>query len=528
MELEFPSEFSGKELTVEKIGLFFERYMIKYKLGNIISKGGFSICYKCCCIKNNKLEIYVAKEIIDFSLKRVRNEIFINKYLDNKNIVKLIDNFLYDNKHYLIFEYCSNGDLYSLLKKRTRLTEIEVQYYIQHLIQALIHLRDNNIIHRDIKLKNMYLTENMEFKLGDFGLAKKLFYFEEKCIDVVGTLHYMAPEIFEEKSYSFPADIWSIGVIMYALIIGKLPFNGENFYELKEKIIRVDYNFPENAIISNSAKDLIKLILIRDPEKRPNIYRILEHDFFNLGNSIPKKLPKYFIDRPPSLNYIRNFMKDADENGIVNREVTTKNLNYFEIFEKDEENNKNDNNKKLEIYVVECIPIKKYGLGYQLSDNSYGVCFNDCTKILKKQNSNIFYYIEKKENLKDYKLFDTELPIDVQKKYEILQDFINIFVSKENASSNILSQNDVKEYYEKYYKEISLIQKIKVKKDYNEISLNHKIYVKKYYLCDNNTIVLRLNNDVIQIYFFDGEIILFSKNQGAVTFIKKDRDRVEK
>jgi polo-like kinase 1 len=139
-----------------------------------------------------------------------------------------------------MFEYCENKDLSSLLKKRRKLKEIEVQYYIYQLIQALIHLQERNIIHRDIKLENIFLTEKLELKLGDFGLARKLNYPEAKCYDFAGTPAYMAPEIFEIKpSYTLKADIWPIGVIMYQLLLGELPFKGVDAV-LEEKIKNVN------------------------------------------------------------------------------------------------------------------------------------------------------------------------------------------------------------------------------------------------------------------------------------------------
>ena len=331
---EFPDEFDGKQLSHEKIKYDGTKELVRYKLGKILGKGGFSVCYKCCGIKDKKKKIYAAKEIdVEKSPKdRIENEILIYKELGHKNIVKLHDYFNYDKKTYLMFEYCENKDLSALLKNRGKLKEIEVQYYIYQLIQALIHLQERNIIHRDIKSQNIFLTEKLELKLGDFGLARKLMYSDTKCHENAGTTHYMAPEIFEIKpSYTLKADIWPIGVIMYQLLLGELPFNGNVEAVLEEKIKNVNYKFPDDAIISNAAKDLIKQILVYDPEQRPSLYQILEHDFFKIGDSIPEKLPKCFIAKSPSKSYIKNFMEEADDNGIVHRKVSTTNLKSIEI-----------------------------------------------------------------------------------------------------------------------------------------------------------------------------------------------------
>ena len=513
-DTEFPDEFDGKELSHEKIKYDGTKELVRYKLGKELGKGGFSVCYKCCGIKDKKIKIYAAKEIDEEKSPKdkIENEILIYKELRHKNIVKLYDNFSYNKKYYLMFEYCENKDLSSLLKKRRKLKEIEVQYYIYQLIQALIHLQERNIIHRDLKLQNIFLTEKLELKLGDFGLARKLKHSESKCYDFAGTKQYMAPEIFEIKpSYTLKADIWPIGVIMYQLLLGELPFKGVDAV-LEEKIKNVNYKFPDDAIISNAAKDLIKQILVLNPEERPSLYQILEHDFFKIGDSIPEKLPKCFIAKSPSKSYIKNFMEEADDNGIVHRKVSTTNLKSIEINRPQEKKNNNKNNT--DIYAIECRMIKKYGLGYRLNNNNFGVCFNDSSKIIQNQNNtNKFFYMENKEDGRDYESNEQDMPRDVLKKYKILQGFINILSYKEKYSFSQTSQNGENEH-----QEINDNDKI----------LNCPIFVKHFYAYDNESILLRFNNKTIQIYFLNGENILLSKDEKDVTFIRVDNERLER
>ena len=511
---EFPDEFDGTELSHEKIKYDGTKELVRYKLGKELGKGGFAICYKCCGIKDKKIKIYAAKEIdVENSPKdKIENEILIYKELRHKNIVKLYDNFSYNKKYYLMFEYCENKDLSSLLKKRRKLKEIEVQYYIYQLIQALIHLQERNIIHRDIKSKNIFLTEKLELKLGDFGLARMLNYPEAKCYDFAGTLGYMAPEIVEKKSYTLKADIWPIGVIMYELLLGELPFNGKAGFSVEDQIKNVMLDFPKNAIISEAARDLITQILVYDPEQRPSLYQILEHDFFKIGDSIPEKLPKCFKEKPPSLSYIKNFMEEADDNGIVHRKVSTTNLKSIEINRPQEKKNNNKNNT--DIYAIDCRIIKKYGLGYRLNNNSFGVCFNDSSKIIQNQNNtNKFFYMENKEDGRDYESNEQDMPRDVLKKYNILQGFINILSYKEKYSFSHTSQNGENEHQEI---------------NDNEKTSNCPIFVKQYFAYDNESILLRFNNKTIQIYFHNGETILLSKDEKDVTFIRKDNERLER
>ena len=296
--------------------------VIEYQKGEEFYKGGFSRCYKCMDIKNKK--IFVMKESVNNDISN--NEIKIHKSLKHKNIVSYKDTIKEDEKIYIIMEFCENKNLAYLIEKRKKLKELEVQYYILQLINALIYMHKKYIIHRDLKPENLFLNENLELKISDFGIAKKLSYIDEKIKDRAGTLPYMAPEVFEKTGYSFEVDIWAVGVIIYFLIIGKTPFKGSNYAEIKEKIKKVDYSFPKDAIISNAAKDLIRQILIKDPKKRPNLRQILMHDFFVLGRSIPKLIPPRFKDEEPSIEYIRNFMVDADENGIVNKKVISTDL----------------------------------------------------------------------------------------------------------------------------------------------------------------------------------------------------------
>ena len=508
---EIPEEFKdGEMITQMKEKFSGEKKIETYIKGEKIGKGGFSTCYKLYNVQDKK--IYAAKEIIKdkSSYDRIKNEIDIYEYLKHDNIVNQKEHFIYNDTQYLIFEFCENRDLSHLIDKRKKLKEIEVQYYITQLIQALIHLHDRNIVHRDLKLGNIFLTGKMELKLGDFGLAKKLSFRDEKISEMVGTPAYMAPEILENKGYSLEVDIWSLGVIMYYLIIGKLPFNKPN----QEDIKRVSYTFPKKAIISRAAKSLIEQILVKDPKERPSLKQILRHDFFTLGRSIPRLIPKVFMHKDPSINYIRYFMMDADKNGIVNREVSNESTNLKGIII--EKENENEENKvRTDIYVTKCHEIKKYGLGYQLSNNNFGVYFNDTTKIIYDWRKDSYYYIGNNEETKSFMEKDIEEikePKDLNKKCKILKTFQEVLTRDKNATSTI-SRNENYNDYER--------------KDDGMNDSSVPVYVKKYYSYDKQSILIRLTNKDIQIYFLSGETILLSKEEKEVTFIKKNNAQLE-
>ena len=204
---------------------------IKYSRGRFLGEGAFAKCYELTCLTNNK--IFAGKIIRKSHLKKSKQksklikEIKIHRSLKHPNIVNFERYFEDEKNVYILLELCKNKTLRELLKKRVKLTELEVQYYLVQLIKALRYLQSKRIIHRDLKLSNIFLTEKMELKLGDFGLAAELDSNKKKKKTVCGTPNYIAPEILNEKFYQYEVDIWSLGVIIYTLLIGKNPFDSE-------------------------------------------------------------------------------------------------------------------------------------------------------------------------------------------------------------------------------------------------------------------------------------------------------------
>lgn len=146
-----------------------------------------------------------------------------------------------------------------LLRRRKRLTELEVQCYLMQIISSLKYLHQNRVIHRDLKLGNLFLNDKMEIKLGDFGLATKLEFEGERKRTICGTPNYIAPEILDGKNgHSYEVDFWSLGVIIYALLIGKVPtifilnftFSLQNKYCLTLNIC-INFNKWQNLVYKN-------------------------------------------------------------------------------------------------------------------------------------------------------------------------------------------------------------------------------------------------------------------------------------
>jgi polo-like kinase 1 len=319
----------------EKISKVSGDQVRKYVKGRLLGKGGFAKCYEFVCCDTKR--IYASKVVTKASLVKSRakqkliSEIKIHKSLHHPQIVAFEHYFEDPENVYILLEMCTNQSLNELLKRRKRLTEIETQCYMAQIIKALKYLHSHRVIHRDLKLGNLFITDKMELKVGDFGLATKLEFEGERKRTVCGTPNYIAPEILDGKTgHSYEVDIWSLGVICYTLIIGKPPFETQDVKTTYKKIKMNNYTFPEGAVISDAAKGLITEILNTEPCKRPNLDEILAHDFFNQGTSIPKLLPTSTLACTPSLSYIRQFMPDAGSNGIVQKVSTTQRMQTAE------------------------------------------------------------------------------------------------------------------------------------------------------------------------------------------------------
>ena len=198
---------------------------------------------------------------------------------------------------YLISEYCSKGDIIKNLLEKGTFDESFSCKIFQQIISSLEYLHKNNICHRDIKPENILLTEKLDAKLTDFGLSRH-FKKNELLNSSCGSPIYAAPEMLEGKSYDgTKIDIWSLGISLYTMVCGELPFvvDDENdIYILMDKIIKGNYNIPE--FLSNECKDLIKNMLVTDPDKRITLEQIKNHKWVNKFNFNYMKSPGINID----------------------------------------------------------------------------------------------------------------------------------------------------------------------------------------------------------------------------------------
>jgi polo-like kinase 1 len=278
----------------------------EYKIGNLLGKGGFANCFEVFDESGERLAVkIVPKKILNKTTakQKLKTEIKIHKILNHKNIVKFIDVFEDNENVYIILELCDNKSLNELIKSRKRITELEVKYYLFQTIEALTYLKKKRIVHRDLKLGNLFLNHKMEVKIGDFGLANYIRE-NERRYTICGTPNYIAPEILgsKVKGHSFEVDIWAIGVITYTLLVGRPPFETDSVKKTYTKINKGEFDFPNHVLISEEGKDFICKILIVDPEKRMTINDIKNHPFF-LKQNIPN-LPEDCFTDPPSKQYL--------------------------------------------------------------------------------------------------------------------------------------------------------------------------------------------------------------------------------
>lgn len=181
-----------------------------------------------------------------------------------------------------------------MIKRRKRLSECEAAYFGEQLLEAVKYLHSNLVIHRDLKLGNLFLDRHMKMKVGDLGLATKLESADEKRKTICGTPNYIAPEVIQgdraTRGHSFEVDVWSMGVILYTWMCGRPPYEAKDVKATYQRILANEYSFPRDVQISDLAKDLIGSMLQSKPADRPKLDEIGQHPFFT-QQAIPHSLP---------------------------------------------------------------------------------------------------------------------------------------------------------------------------------------------------------------------------------------------
>ena len=282
-------KISKKFTDTLKKGIGYLKFTDYYEIKQNIGKGKFGLVNLGIHKKTN---MKVAIKIINKSSIKtqednqlVRSEIDIMKLCHHPNIIKLLDHFENSEYIFIVMEYIEGGTLNQFLKKKNfNFSERQIALIITQIANGLKYLHNYGIIHRDLKPDNIMLTEQSEkgiIKIMDFGLSKIAGY-KEGLIDGYGTLSYVAPEVLLRIPYNKEVDIWSMGIILYYMLCGKVPFVGSNEEIVAKKICYADLEFDDDnwEVRSKKVIDLIEKVLVKDPSKRISIDEFLKHPWF--------------------------------------------------------------------------------------------------------------------------------------------------------------------------------------------------------------------------------------------------------
>lgn len=250
---------------------------------DLIGKGAFGKVYSGVQKISNRLVAIKCLEKIYFQSdqcrEKVANEISIMQSLQSHpNVIQLLEVFENESTVFMVLEYASTGDLLKYIRGKQQLPLDTIRRILVQLVLALQHIHSRGVLHRDVKLDNILLNDQLDCKICDFGVSRFMTPQElifEKC----GTPAYLAPEVLQEKGYSgFKADIWSLGVLTFYLVTGQMPFKAQNVEELKQFILHNELDFSSDKMDSVS-RDLFQKMLNKDPEQRIALGDILKHPF---------------------------------------------------------------------------------------------------------------------------------------------------------------------------------------------------------------------------------------------------------
>ncbi|KAI8341409.1 kinase-like domain-containing protein [Chlamydoabsidia padenii] len=498
-----------------------EEHGFTYTKLQLLGEGGFARCYQ---VRDQDGNLYAAKVVAKASLQqdkyrlKIHGEIITHSAMNHQRIVQFYSCFEDDNNVYLILELCENKTLVEMIKARRYLTEPEVRYYLIQLLDACRYMHEQQVVHRDIKLCNIFLDHKMNVKLGDFGLSATLTKPEERKRSVCGTPNYMAPEIlFGDHQHNQKADIWALGVVLFALLTGLHPFQMEHHRKIYRKIhenaTKPSYNFPVSIKLSSEAKDLVSKLLVNDPDTRLSISEILQHPFIQ-HHELPTRIPHSALQTRPVLQFLRtptsesselpssSQLDDSEQSEVEKKLITT----LISALRKAIENKEYLMERRKGTPIEPIVWTKhnaflskwvdftsKYGLGYSISDGEMGVLFNDSTTLSTFDEKTYRYIAHGYPPLiQEYQ--HTNIPIHLQKKQYLMTNF--------------------KGYMNEKLADLAPNQKGFIK--------SSNIYLVKYVQTDE-AVIFRLSNNLLQFNFFSRPKLMFMEYGTKIIYVDKLR-----
>ena len=331
-----------KEKEEDETEIKVGNYMIKKTLG----KGTFGKVKLGIYIPTKEkvaIKILEKSKIIEKDDEiRVKREFEMLTLFSHPNVILVAEIFESGGSFYSVMEYCEGGELFNYIVKNRRLSQNEAAFFYYQLINGLEYIHSLGIVHRDLKPENLLLTKDHILKIIDFGLSN---YFQKDQKDLLvtpcGSPCYASPEMVAGKKYNgFKIDIWSTGIILYAMLCGYLPFEDKDNDALFEKILECKLDFPK--YISKIGKNLIEKILVTNPNKRITIKEIKEHPFYLKGKEI--------FEQEFSICQIENEMREMNDDNEINNitNIHILNDNNDSINNNKKENNEDNNIKKNE------------------------------------------------------------------------------------------------------------------------------------------------------------------------------------
>jgi serine/threonine protein kinase len=260
----------------------------KYRKVKYLGKGSYGAAI-LVELRSDPSQKFVVKEIVIGHLKpteqqSAKNEAEVLHQMNHSNITMYVESFVENSKLYIVMEHADGGDLSSAIQKRKTegkcWNEEEVMRIFVQICLALKHVHAGNILHRDLKSQNIFLTQNGMVKLGDFGIAKVLDASDDQARTQIGTPYYLSPEICESKPYGRKSDVWSLGVVLYELLALEMPFQATSLPALVHRICSAEPNYTKlEDRYSGALIALCKSLLFKNPDHRPSVNQVVRTDF---------------------------------------------------------------------------------------------------------------------------------------------------------------------------------------------------------------------------------------------------------
>ncbi|XP_054531285.1 serine/threonine-protein kinase SIK1 isoform X2 [Pan troglodytes] len=259
-----------------------------YDIERTLGKGNFAVVKLA---RHRVTKTQVAIKIIDktrldsSNLEKIYREVQLMKLLNHPHIIKLYQVMETKDMLYIVTEFAKNGEMFDYLTSNGHLSENEARKKFWQILSAVEYCHDHHIVHRDLKTENLLLDGNMDIKLADFGFGN--FYKSGEPLSTwCGSPPYAAPEVFEGKEYEGPQlDIWSLGVVLYVLVCGSLPFDGPNLPTLRQRVLEGRFRIP--FFMSQDCESLIRRMLVVDPARRITIAQIRQHRWMRAEPCLP-------------------------------------------------------------------------------------------------------------------------------------------------------------------------------------------------------------------------------------------------